>query len=95
MNNKFDVTLRTASHYFEWIGTGENRKLKLWHRLHDEIGSNFKLTGDTKKNWTNRIKELYNVVYHKGYDEENKNGIKDIKNLLDYLQNHYKNRISE
>ncbi|MEE3413787.1 MAG: hypothetical protein VZR53_00260 [Prevotella sp.] len=94
MNNKFDVTLRTSSHYFEWIGTGENRKLKLWHRLHDEIGSNFKLGSENKKNWTNRIKELYKVVYHKGYDEENKNGIKDIKNLLDYLQNYYRNNTS-
>jgi len=42
MNEKFDVSLRTSSHYFEWVGTGENRKLKLWHRLHDEIGGNFK-----------------------------------------------------
>jgi hypothetical protein len=90
MNDKFDVTLRTSSHYFEWVGTGENRKLKLWHRLHDEIGSNFKVGSENKKNWTNRIKELYRIVYHKGYNEENKNGIKDIKNLLNYLQNYYK-----
>jgi len=52
MNNKFDVSLRTSSHYFEWIGTGENRKLKLWHRLHDEIGSNFFMNKTDKKNWS-------------------------------------------
>jgi len=70
MNNRFDTSLRTASHYFEWVGNGENRKLKLWHRLHDEIGSNFYHDPQDKKNWSNNIKELYAVVYHNGYSEE-------------------------
>jgi ATP-dependent exoDNAse (exonuclease V) beta subunit len=94
MNNKFDVSLRTSSHYFEWVGTGENRKLKLWHRLHDEIGSNFHVDKQDKKNWSNRIKELYSVVYHKGYSEEDQEGVKDIQALLDRLQNFYEDEHS-
>jgi hypothetical protein len=78
MNNKFDVTLRTSSHYFEWVNTPEGRKLKLWHRLHDEIGSNFKEDSQNKKNWTQLIKILYSVVYHQGYSKEDPEGTKDI-----------------
>jgi len=78
MNDKFDTSLRTSSHYFEWVGTGENRRLKLWHRLHDEIGSHFETRSEDRKNWSNIIKELYSVVYHKGYDDETSEGIKDI-----------------
>ena len=90
-NNKFDVSLRTSSHYFEWIGTGENRKLKLWHRLHDEIGSHFKEEKTNKQNWSQEIKKLYSIVYHKGYSEEDQEGTKDIQALLDHLQNFYEN----
>jgi hypothetical protein len=89
MNKKFDVSLRTSSHYFEWVGTGTNRKLKLWHRLHDEIGSNFKEERTNKQNWSNEIKKLYSVVYHKGYSEEDQEGSKDIQALLDHLRNFY------
>lgn len=94
MNNKFDVSLRTSSHYFEWVGTGENRKLKLWHRLHDEIGSNFRVDKEDKKNWSNRIKELYTVVYHNGYSEEDPEGSKDIQALINHLNNYYQSKIS-
>ena len=94
MNNKFDVSLRTSSHYFEWVGTGENRKLKLWHRLHDEIGSHFHTTPQDRKNWSDTIKKLYSVVYHKGYSEENPEGSKDIQALLNHLQNFYQNEIT-
>ena len=94
MNNKFDVSLRTSSHYFEWVGTGENRKLKLWHRLHDEIGSHFHVTPQDKKNWSDIIKKLYSVVYHHGYSEENPEGNKDIKALLNSLQNFYQNELT-
>lgn len=93
MNKKFDTTLRTSSHYFEWFGTGKNKKLILWHRLHDEIGSNFHANKQDKKNWSNTIKLLYSVVYHKGYGEDNREGTKDIQNLIDYLQNYYRNRV--
>ena len=93
MNEKFDTVLTTSSHYFERVGTGENRRLKLWHRLHDEIGSNFGTNPIDKKNWSNCIKKLYSIVYHTGYIEEDgtSDGIKDIPALLDYLQNTYKN----
>lgn len=94
MNKKFDSTLKTSSHYFEWIGTGENRKLKLWHRLHDEIGSNFHVGNTNRKNWSDNIKKLYAVVYHKGFSQENQEGTKDIQALLDYLQNYYKSDIA-
>lgn len=93
MNKKFDTSLRTSSHYFEWVGTGENRKLKLWHRLHDEIGSHFHANKQDKKNWSNTIKLLYSVVYHKGYGEDNREGAKDIQSLIDYLQNYYRNKV--
>ena len=89
MNNKFDVSLRTSSHYFEWVGTGENRKLRLWHRLHDEIGSHFKEERQNKQNWSKQIKELYSVVYHKGFSQTSPEGIKDIQALLDRLHNFY------
>ena len=89
MNNKFDVSLRTSSHYFEWVGTGENRRLKLWHRLHDEIGSHFKEESRNKKNWSNQIKELYSVVYHNGYSQTSPDGNKDIQALLNRLRNFY------
>ena len=89
MNEKFDVSLRTSSHYFEWVGTGENRKLRLWHRLHDEIGSHIKTKDINRKNWSKRIKELYRIVYHKGYENETSAGIKDIQALLDRLQHFY------
>lgn len=89
MNNKFDVTLRTASHYFEWVDTPEGRKLKLWHRLHDEIGSNFKEDVQNKKNWTQLIKILYSVVYHQGYSKDTPEGTKDIQALLNRLENFY------
>jgi hypothetical protein len=91
MDERFDTSLRTSSHYFEWVGTGENRKLKLWHRLHDEIGSNFKDDKVDLKNWSDRIKELYKIIYHKGYDSETSAGIKDIQELLDRLQHFYEN----
>lgn len=94
MNDKFDASLRTSSHYFEWVGTGENRRLKLWHRLHDEIGSHFETRSEDRKNWSNIIKELYSVVYHKGYDDETSEGIKDIQSLIDRLQNYYQNEYS-
>lgn len=91
MNDEFDETLRTSSHYFQWIGTGENRKLKLWHRLHDEIGSHFHVTPQDRKNWSDLIKKLYSVVYHQGYSEDNIEGTKDIQALLNHLQNFYQN----
>ena len=91
MNEKFDVSLRTSSHYFEWVGTGENRKLKLWHRLHDEIGGNFKEEKQDKQNWSSLIKQLYRVVYHNGYSEQDPDGSKDIQALIDYLENFYQN----
>ena len=94
MNSKFDVSLRTSSHYFEWIGTGENRKLKLWHRLHDEIGSHFHAAPQDRKNWSDVIKTLYSVVYHQGYSENNAEGTKDIQALLNYLQNLYQNEVT-
>ena len=94
MNSKFDSTLRTSSHYFEWVGTGENRKLKLWHRLHDEIGSNFYAGDRNRKNWSDNIKKLYSVVYHKGYSKENPEGSRDIQHLIDYLQNYYESGIA-
>lgn len=94
MNSKFDVSLRTSSHYFEWIGTGENRKLKLWHRLHDEIGSHFHAAPQDRKNWSDVIKTLYSVVYHQGYNENNAEGTKDIQALLNYLQNLYQNEVT-
>lgn len=90
MNEKFDVSLRTSSHYFEWIGTCENKKLKLWHRLHDEIGSNFYQDKSNKQNWSYITKQLYAVVYHKGYNEDDPEGSKDIQALIDHLQNFYK-----
>lgn len=91
MNSKFDSTLRTSSHYFEWVGTGENRKLKLWHRLHDEIGSNFTVEPQDKKNWSDQIKKLYSIVYHNGYSEDNPEGSRDIQALLNHLQDFYNN----
>ena len=94
MNNKFDVSLRTSSHYFEWIGTGENRKLKLWHRLHDEIGSHFYAAQQDRKNWSDTIKTLYSVIYHQGYSKNATEGVKDIRALLNYLQNYYQNETS-
>jgi hypothetical protein len=90
MKNKFDASLRTSSHYFEWINTAEGKKLKLWHRLHDEIGSNFKESKTNKQNWSQLIKSLYSVVYHKGYSNTDREGIKDIQALIDHLQNFYK-----
>lgn len=94
MSEKFDTSLRTSSHYFEWVGTGENRKLKLWHRLHDEIGSHFIKKPEERKDWSDVIKQLYSVVYHKGYEDETSRGVKDIQALLDRLQNYYQNEDS-
>ena len=93
MNNKFDVTLRTSSHYFEWYTEDGKRKLRLWHRLHDEIGSNFKQKSQDKKNWSKLIKELYAVVYKNGYKAIDKVGEKDISSLLKYLQNYYQSNV--
>lgn len=91
MNARFDSTLRTASHYFEWIDTGGGRKLKLWHRLHDEIGSNFRVGQTNRSNWSMIIKQLYAKVYHSGYDKGTPDGVKDIPALLNYLHNYYEN----